>query len=89
MSNIHHLKCDAVTIRHDGTGLALELTNSTPASMWTKQDVANYLNVTTRSVENYIKLKRNPLPCETDTSVVGLLRFDPEAVKAWAKGRKQ
>jgi hypothetical protein len=88
MTGVQHIKCDAVTIRPDGAGLSIEIANPTPASLWTKRDVANYLNVTPRTIENYMKLRRNPLPSETDTAVMGLPRFDPEAVRAWAKGRK-
>ena len=55
-----------------------------PDSLWTSQDVADYLQVSLRWVEKQRAL--GALPC---VPLPGrrLVRYDPEAVRAWAPRR--
>lgn len=84
-----NLQCESIAIFLDGNHLKVELTNASPAPLWTKDDCAKFLNVTPRSIENYIKRPRNPLPVDTGSVAMGLLRFDEMKVRDWAKGRKK
>ncbi len=58
-------------IRHD---------SGSPDALWDARDVASYLKASRSWV--YQKAEAGLLPC---LRVCGLLRFDPEAVKAWAQ----
>ncbi|MBM7117653.1 helix-turn-helix domain-containing protein [Archangium primigenium] len=57
--------------------------SSNPAPLWTVQDVARFLQVSRSWV--YQKTAAGELPC---LHVGGLLRFEPEAVRAWVKGER-
>lgn len=82
-----HIRCSSLTIRPnaDGSGLNLEIDNPEPSPIWDKEQVAELLKVTPRTVETYVKRKRSPLPHHM---VGGLLRFDEQAVREWMRGSK-
>jgi hypothetical protein len=50
-------------------------------ALWTAQDVASYLQASRSWV--YQKAEAGLLPCRR---ICGLLRFEPEAVRAWGRG---
>lgn len=52
-------------------------------SLWDAQDVARFLKVSRSWV--YQKTEAGTLPC---LRVGGLVRFEPEAVRAWARGAR-
>jgi excisionase family DNA binding protein len=52
-------------------------------SLWTPKDVAEYLRASRSWV--YQRAEAGDLPC---LRLGGLLRFDPEAIRAWVKGRE-
>ena len=52
-------------------------------SLWDAQDVARFLKVSRSWV--YQKTEAGLLPC---LRVGGLVRFEPEAVRAWARGER-
>ena len=52
------------------------------ARLWTPKDVAEYLQASRSWV--YQKSESGELP---SLRVCGLLRFEPEAIRAWVKGR--
>lgn len=58
------------------------MTNPLPfESLWDAKDVARFLKVSRSWV--YQKTEAGELPC---LRVGGLVRFEPEAVRAWARG---
>jgi excisionase family DNA binding protein len=56
---------------------------SSPESLWTANEVASYLRVSRSWV--YHRAESGELPC---LRVGGLVRFDPEAIRAFARGEK-
>jgi hypothetical protein len=52
--------------------------------LWTKKEVAEYLGVTTRSVERF-SIPRVAMPARGKKPIV---RYDPAEVKAWVTNRK-
>lgn len=52
--------------------------------LWTKREVAEYLSVTTRSVER-LGIPRVAMPARGARPIV---RYDPAEVKAWVAKRK-
>lgn len=50
-------------------------------NLWTVNDVASYLRVSTSMV--YKRAEDGTLPC---LRIIGSLRFDPEAIRKWAQG---
>jgi excisionase family DNA binding protein len=52
-------------------------------SLWDAKDVARFLKVSRSWV--YQKTEAGELPC---LRVGGLVRFEPEAVRAWARGER-
>lgn len=52
-------------------------------SLWDAKDVAHFLKVSRSWV--YQKTEAGELPC---LRVGGLVRFEPEAVRAWARGER-
>jgi excisionase family DNA binding protein len=52
-------------------------------SLWTAKDVAGFLKVSRSWV--YQKAEAGDLPC---LHVGGLVRFEPETVRAWARGER-
>jgi excisionase family DNA binding protein len=56
---------------------------STLAPLWNAKDVAVYLKASLKWV--YHHASRGTLPC---LHVGGLRRFDPEAIRAWARGER-
>lgn len=57
---------------------------STEGGLWTKHDVAAFLNVDVRSVER-MPIPRVHLPGSGRRPIV---RFDPEQVKAWIESKR-
>ena len=52
-------------------------------SMWTKKDVAEFLAVTEQTVDVWRRDQGLPCMCLSARCV----RFDPDAVRGWARGR--
>jgi excisionase family DNA binding protein len=61
-------------------------TTATPAAegLWTARDVAAFLNVSRSWV--YLRAAAGDLPTQR---VGSLLRFEPEAIRAYARGERQ
>ena len=55
--------------------------SSGPEPLWTVKEVANFLKVSRSWV--YQKTAGGELPC---LHVGGLVRFEPDAVRAWTRG---
>jgi len=58
--------------------------SSSPEPLWKVQDVVRFLNASRSWV--YQKAEAGALPC---LRLGGLLRFEPEAIRAWARGEPQ
>jgi excisionase family DNA binding protein len=52
-------------------------------SLWDAKDVAAYLKASTKWV--YLHASKGTLPC---LHVGGLRRFEPEAIRAWMRGKR-
>jgi hypothetical protein len=57
---------------------------NTEERLWTKQDVADYLGVHVRTVEN-MAIPRIPIPISGKRP---LIRFDPVQVKEWVDAKR-
>lgn len=57
--------------------------SSAPESLWTADDVARFLRVSRSWV--YHRAEAGQLPC---LRIGGLLRFEPDAVRAFTRGGK-
>lgn len=69
-------------MNHNRFSLMTDSQENKNESLWEYGDVAAYLRVSEKTVERWAKTRKLPV-----LKIGGLNRFDPEAIREWARSR--